>query len=124
LELISESAKFCGVTSCDRVAGELIGEIRRISGLRQAELARRAGMQSSVISAYVHGRRQPSVAALARIADAAGLELQLQVTWNHASLERAGEILAQVLDLADRRPRSSPKELEYPPLIRLAKLQS
>jgi transcriptional regulator with XRE-family HTH domain len=107
----------------DRVASELIKEIRRISGVSQAELARRTGMQSSVISAYARGRRQPSVAALARIADVAGLELQLQVTWNYAALERAGKLLAQALDLSDHSPRTPPGELEFPPLIRLAKPQ-
>jgi transcriptional regulator with XRE-family HTH domain len=108
----------------DCVASELIKEIRRISGFSQVELARRTGMQSSVISAYAHGRRQPSVAALARIADAAGLELQLQVTWNDTALERAGKLLAQALDLADQSPRAPSGELEFPPLIRLAKPQS
>jgi transcriptional regulator with XRE-family HTH domain len=108
----------------DCVASELIKEIRRISGFSQVELARRTGMQSSVISAYAHGRRQPSVAALARIADAAGLELQLQVTWNDAALERAGKLLVQALDLADQSPRTPPGELEFPPLIRLVKPQS
>ena len=43
----------------DRVAGELIREIRRESGLRQAELARRAALPRSVVSAYEHGHRQP-----------------------------------------------------------------
>jgi len=62
------------LSSNDRIAGELIGEIRRESGLSQAELARRSGMQRSVLSAYEHGHRQPAVAALARIAAAAGLE--------------------------------------------------
>jgi transcriptional regulator with XRE-family HTH domain len=104
----------------DRVAGELIGEIRRTSGLTQAELARRTGSQRSVLSAYEHGRRQPAVAALARIAAAAGLELRVARASDRAEHVRAGRILAQVLDLAEQLPYQPSRELSYPPLIRLA----
>jgi transcriptional regulator with XRE-family HTH domain len=103
----------------DRVAGELIGRVRRISGLSQAELARRTGMQSSVLSAYEHGRRQPSGAALARIARSAGLELTLTPLSDQAALERSGRVLKDVLDLADSMPSRRRGELRYPPLIRL-----
>jgi transcriptional regulator with XRE-family HTH domain len=102
------------------VARELIGEIRRQGGLTQAQLARRTGMPSSVLSAYEHGRRQPSVAALARIATAAGLELQLAPAGDRAEVEHAGKVLAQVLDLAEQLPYRPRPELSYPPLIRLA----
>jgi uncharacterized protein len=103
----------------DRTAGELLGEIRRVSGLSQAELARRTGIQSSVLSAYEHGRRQPSVSALARIAATAGMELHLAPTDNAAAEEHAGRILGQVLDLAGALPYRPRDELQYPPLIRL-----
>lgn len=106
--------------SSERVAGELIGEIRRESGLSQAELARRTGMQSSVLSAYEHGRRQPATAAMARIAQAAGMELRVVPASDQIAIERAGEILAQVLDLAEQMPYRPRRELAYPPLIRLA----
>jgi transcriptional regulator with XRE-family HTH domain len=103
----------------DRVAGGLIGEIRHASGLSQAELARRTGIQSSVLSAYEHGRRQPSAAALARIARSAGLELTVTPLSDQAALERSGRVLKDVLDLADRMPSRRRGELAYPPLIRL-----
>jgi transcriptional regulator with XRE-family HTH domain len=104
----------------DAVAGDLIVQMRRTSDLSQAELARRAGIQPSVLSAYEHGRRQPSVAALARLAGAAGLELQISPLSDADALERSGKILIQVLELADRMPSKSRGELRYPPLIQLA----
>jgi transcriptional regulator with XRE-family HTH domain len=104
----------------DQVSATLIRQIRRESGLKQVELARRSGLQSSVLSAYEHGHRQPSVAALARIAAAAGMEVQLTPAAGQPALERAGTILAQVLDLAEQIPHRPRRELAYPPLIRLA----
>ncbi len=104
----------------DRVAGELIAAIRRTSGLSQSELARRTGLQGSVLSAYEHQRRQPSVAALARIARAAGLELAISPLSDEAALERSGRILIDVLDLGELLPSRRRGELAYPALIRLA----
>jgi transcriptional regulator with XRE-family HTH domain len=101
------------------LAAKLIAQIGRRSGLSQAELARRAGLDRSVLSAYAHGRRQPSVAALARIAGGAGLELELAPAADDAAAEHAGRVLSQVLDLAGSMPFRPRPELEYPPLIRL-----
>jgi transcriptional regulator with XRE-family HTH domain len=106
--------------SSDRMAGELIAEIRRESGLSQAEIARRSGIQASVLSAYERGRRQPGVGALARIAAAAGMELRVGPAADRAEIARAGRILVQVLDLAEQLPYRPREELAYPPLIRRA----
>ncbi|HEV3035499.1 MAG TPA: helix-turn-helix transcriptional regulator [Solirubrobacteraceae bacterium] len=103
----------------DGLASKLIAQIGARSGRSQAELARRAGLDRSVLSAYAHGRRQPSVAALGRIARAGGLDLELVPAANDAAAERAGEVLSLVLDLAWSMPYSPRAELRYPPLIRL-----
>jgi transcriptional regulator with XRE-family HTH domain len=104
----------------DNVAAGLITGIRQTSGFSQTELARRSGLDRSVLSAYEHGRRQPSVAALARLAAAAGMELGLAPAGNAAADERAGRVLAQVLELAEALPYRPREELRYPPLIQLA----
>jgi transcriptional regulator with XRE-family HTH domain len=101
-----------------QVAGALILRARREAGMNQAELARRTGIHSSVLSAYEHGRRQPSVAALARIAWACGQELRVDFPSVERSTVRAGRILAQVLDLAEQLPYRPSRELAYPPLYR------
>jgi transcriptional regulator with XRE-family HTH domain len=105
-------------TSSTRAAA-LIAEMRRRAGVKQAELSRRTGIAASVLSAYEHGHRQPSVAALARIAEALGLELQVAQR-GEEDLARAGEILEQVLDLAELLPSRRRGELSYPPLSRIA----
>jgi transcriptional regulator with XRE-family HTH domain len=101
------------------LAAGLILDIESRSGLTQAELARRAGLDRSVLNAYAHGRRQPSVAALGRIARAGGLQLELAPAAIDADAEHAGQILSMVLELAGSMPFKPRAELRYPPLIRL-----
>jgi transcriptional regulator with XRE-family HTH domain len=103
----------------DTSAADLIAQIVRRSGLNQAELARRAGLDRSVLSAYARGRRQPSVAALTRIARGAGLRLELAPAEDDSALEHSGRVLSMVLDLAGSLPFKGRGELEYPPLIGL-----
>jgi transcriptional regulator with XRE-family HTH domain len=106
-------------TDHDVVASDLLAQIRASSGLSQAELARRSKLDRSVLNAYEHRRRQPSVAALSRIAAAAGMELRVDAGCGSAADEHAGKVLAQVLDLAGALPYRPREELDYPPLIRL-----
>jgi predicted nucleotidyltransferase/DNA-binding XRE family transcriptional regulator len=58
-------------------AGALLRQARKQASLSQVDLATRAGVTQSVISAYESGQRQPSIPALARLVDAAGFELTL-----------------------------------------------
>lgn len=85
-------------------ASSLVDEIRRLSGLSQAELARRAGLPRSVLNTYLRGRREPGAEALLRIASAAGLELRPVPRRAPVDARRAGRLLVQVLELAEELP--------------------
>ena len=50
-----------------------------IAGLSQAEVARRANVSQPVISAYERGRREPALSTLARLVEATGCELSVEV---------------------------------------------
>ena len=59
-------------------AAQLIRQARRRNALSQAELAARAGTSQPVISAYEHGRRDPTTGTLRRLVAAAGERLELR----------------------------------------------
>jgi transcriptional regulator with XRE-family HTH domain len=94
------------------MASEILGR----SGLSQAELARRAGLPRSVVNAYVKGKREPGAGALARLAAAGGLELQLTPRQPPVDVDRASKILVQVLELAEALPFRPRPELAFPRL--------
>jgi len=97
-------------------SASLIAEILRESGLSQAELARRAGIPRSVLSVYVHGRREPGADTMLRIAAAGGMDLRLSRRRPRVDPERASRILVQVLELAEALPFRPRAEMQYPPL--------
>ena len=57
--------------------GALIREARRLSGLTQADLARRLGTTQSAVSNWERGRETPRVDTLARILEACGFEADI-----------------------------------------------
>src|ERR1044072_5093588 len=79
-----------------------VGEIWRESGLRQVELARRAGLPRSVLNAYIRGKRRPRIDVLQRIAAAAGMGLQLTRRTPPVDAEEAGRRLGEGLPLEPR----------------------
>lgn len=103
----------------------LIATVLEQSGLKQSELARRAGIPRSVLSAYLNGHREPGADALIRIAAAGGAELGIKPRKPPVDPERASAILNQVLGLAEALPYRPRAEMGYPPLKeRLAKAAS
>jgi predicted nucleotidyltransferase/DNA-binding XRE family transcriptional regulator len=60
-------------------AAGLVSEARGRRGMSQRELARAAGVPQSTVATIESGRRQPSVAMLERLLDAAGFQLETRL---------------------------------------------
>ena len=95
-------------------SARLVRQARRAAGLTQTELANRAGVAQSVVSAYEHGHREPGVASLNRLLRAAGY--RLTITRHGPDPKKVGEILPQLLRLTDRLPRLDRGDLRSPRL--------
>ena len=92
-----QSAIISSVDRADKTAGSLLRRARLGAGMSQAELAFRAGVAQSVISAYEAGRRQPSLPTLARLTDAAGSDLVVDIQQQPPQLSRlSGPVGRQV----------------------------
>jgi uncharacterized protein len=102
--MISTIRYTCGMAGKMTEAGALLRRARQGAGLSQAELAARAGVTQSVISAYESGHRQPAVPTLAALIDATGYDLVLRVRRQPGRLARLSGPLG-------RRVRARRREL-------------
>lgn len=104
-------------------SAELLKLVRRRVGLTQADLARRAGTSQPVVSAYEHGRRDPTVGTLGKLLAGAGVQLRLDARPmadlpRSADLDEHGRRLLDVLSVADAIPtRPRPAQLDAPRLV-------
>jgi uncharacterized protein len=71
------------VSTAPNSAAAIVRLARRKAGLTQVELAVRAGITQSVISAYESGRRQPTFPTLQSLVDAAGFDLTIDLRHSH-----------------------------------------
>lgn len=91
------------------------------AGFTQAELAQLSGTSQATLSAYETGRKAPSMPTLQRLLLACGERLAtIPATRpvrmpSRQELERRGDILAQVIDLAGHLPTRHENALRYPP---------
>lgn len=99
----------------------LLRQARARAGLSQAQVARAAATSQPVISAYEHGRRDPSVATLRRLLAATGSRLELRAVAPEGSdlpparnPAESGRRLVNVLLLADAIPRKPAGRLQAP----------
>lgn len=80
-----------------QMAGSLLRGARLKARLSQTELARRAAVTQSVISAYESGTRQPSLPMIERLVKATGYELDVRVRDTPFALEALSGPLGQRL---------------------------
>ena len=104
--------------------GQLIAAVRRRRGLTQLQLARRAGTSQPVVSAYEHGRRDPTFGTLSRLIEASGERLAIDARPHatdlppSASAEEHARRLVDVLSVADAIPvRRRRRVLDAPRLV-------
>ena len=102
----------------------LIKGVRRRQGLTQTELGRRAGTSQPVISAYEHGRRDPTYETLRRLVEAGGERLRVDAVPVGAGMTPPADVheharrLLDVLSLADAIPARRPRPvLKGPRLV-------
>lgn len=95
---------------------------RQRAGLTQTRLADLAGTSQAAISAYEAGRKEPSVATLARLLAATGTRLTVEqgrpdvVLPSASQRSRSGRVLADALALAEALPVRHERELRFPRL--------
>jgi hypothetical protein len=83
-------------------ASALLQLARLKSGLSQAQLAERAGVPATMISAYERDRRQPTLPTLLRLLQAAGFDLRMELIPH----DPHDEILAKLESRRSHRERT------------------
>jgi hypothetical protein len=83
-------------------ASALLQLARLKSGLSQAQLAERAGVPATMISAYERDRRQPTLPTLLRLLQAAGFDLRMELIPH----DPHDEILAKLESRRSHRERA------------------
>jgi transcriptional regulator with XRE-family HTH domain len=98
-------------------AAQTIRELRRRSGLGLRELARRAGTSHATLHAYETGSKEPRLETVARLANAAGFDLEVGLAARPDAGEQRvakGQELAEVLALAAAFPARHRRLLAAP----------
>lgn len=80
-------------------AARILREARTAAGLSQRELARRAGTAQSVVARIESGHTSPTTDTLARLLDAAGMDVTIALTPSDAARSHMLDDVARILRL-------------------------
>lgn len=86
--------------SLDLQPSRLVREARRLAGLSQRELARRAGTAQSVVARVEAGQTSPTVETLRRLLSAAGCELRVELVPSLTGVTHMLEDVERILALS------------------------
>ena len=94
----------------------MIRTARGQSGLSLRALAARAGTSHATLSAYEHGRVDPTTTVLGRIVGAAGSSVEMTLLGTPPEIQgmSRGDELIAVLELAEEFPARHASKLEFP----------
>jgi hypothetical protein len=95
----------------DTTSGTLIRDARRRARLSQTDLAQRAGVAQSVISAYENDQREPGLRTLLKLIEATGYELSLdlvpaprrELISAESQMERLRRHRDTIIEMAERK---------------------
>lgn len=99
-------------------AALVLSGVRRKSSWSLRRLGAVARTSHATLSAYEHGRVDPSVGTLERIVRSAGYELEPGLVRSIPDLDSRGQELLDVLELAEQFPARHPRTLTCPPFGR------
>jgi len=92
-------------------AAETIRSVLVESGLRKSELCARAGVSRALLDDYLRGAKQPSLAQIERIVDAARMRLRLSLS---PKPRPASQEFVAAVDLAEALSRGVFAPLAFP----------
>ena len=97
-----------------RIAARMLADARRASGLSQAELADRAGIQRTALTMYETGARIPGADAFVRLMTATGAPVYSGRAGTRIDCWRNSEVFASLATVLDAVPAKAPGPLRYP----------
>ncbi|MGJ9412667.1 helix-turn-helix domain-containing protein [Aeromicrobium sp. CF4.19] len=94
-------------------APSLLASLLLQSGLSKSALCRAAGLSRALLDDYLKGRKQPSVAQLDRIAEAAGRRLEISTTPLPTPVPSAFVEVLELGELFPPQPRDPLPDLRH-----------
>lgn len=92
-------------------AAALVRHVLERSGLSKSRLSTVSGVSRALLDDYLHGRRNPSMAQVQRLAEAAGLSLEISLRPRPRPVPASFVAVLEFGDLFPRKPKPEPVPL-------------